>query len=501
MVFTPHGYQVVAVFLTSKLDGDTVAEALYVVKRWNPDLSPTYSMTDIDTAEINAIQEVFPGTKHFYCDFHIKQAWEKAIKNHFKSDDIDKEIVGEQYINAEAKITAYQLLLYLMDADCPWSHHMTETLDSDFEARLLRAANHPVVLRNPGFRNYMISWSSPVERSRWAKPYRDNSAIRGIYTNNGVEALNGVLKNRVMNNSSKQGVPSLLQALVYDYLPTKLTMYRHKRMAESAGYKRILVSNNEAHFQWPLWMNGIPHKSLLRIKENYKRSATFGVEDILRNDDHFIIRTRDFSIEEYQSYHAYKVTVSPSVHCDCLNFRSYPELPCKHLLAVIRESNVEWTDLPLSFRHNPHLCTDPGASCSTQEVSLPLTVPDSLPQDQSPKKTDKNTEGDLNATFGKLADLRSMIYNVAPENRREMRDLVTSVIDGMLLPRLSEMTKIDMTVTAGDDLPLLSTTSRAEKRTDFADSLPKRAKKKRKKFPERKLDYGFGSDSDFENDV
>ena len=37
-------------------------------------------------------------------------------------------------------------------------------------------------------------------------------------------------------------------------------------MAESAGYKRILVSDNEAHFQWPFWMNGIPHKSLLRIK-------------------------------------------------------------------------------------------------------------------------------------------------------------------------------------------------------------------------------------------
>lgn len=46
----------------------------------------------------------------------------------------------------------------------------------------------------------------------------------------------------------------------------------------------------------------------------------------------------------------FQVTVSPSVHCDCLNFRSYPELPCKHLLAVIRETNVEWADLPLSFR-------------------------------------------------------------------------------------------------------------------------------------------------------
>ena len=68
--------------------------------------------------------------------------------------------------------------------------------------------------------------------------------------------------------------------------------------------------------------------------------------------------------------------------------------------------------------------------------------------------------------------------------------------------RLSEMTKIDMTVTATrDDLSLLSTTSRAEKRTDFADSLPKRAKKSERCFPERKQNYGFGSDSDFENDI
>lgn len=151
------------------------------------------------------------------------------------------------------------------------------------------------------------------------------------------------------------------------------------RMAESAGYKRILVSDNEAHFQWPLWMNGIPHKSLLRIKENFKRSLTFGGNDILTKENYYIIRTKDFSIEDNQSYHAYKVTVSPSVHCDCLNFRSYPELPCKHLLAVIRETNVEWADLPLSFRHNPRLCADPdpGASCSTQEV-LAVQLDDGL---------------------------------------------------------------------------------------------------------------------------
>ena len=48
-----------------------------------------------------------------------------------------------------------------------------------------------------------------------------------------------------------------------------------------------------------------------------------------------------------------------------------------------------------------------------------------------------------------------------------------------LLFRLSEMTKVDMTVTATRETDglSLSTTSRGEKRTDFSDSLPKRAKK------------------------
>ena len=43
------------------------------------------------------------------------------------------------------------------------------------------------------------------------------------------------------------------------------------------------------------------------------------------------------------------------------------------------------------------------------------------------------------------------------------------------------MTKVDMTVTATRDTDglSLSTTSRGEKRTDFSDSLPKRAKKEK----------------------
>lgn len=57
------------------------------------------------------------------------------------------------------KKTAFQLLLHLMDADLPHAHHPTQTIDSDFEARLLWVMTHDVVLRNPGFRSYILKWT------------------------------------------------------------------------------------------------------------------------------------------------------------------------------------------------------------------------------------------------------------------------------------------------------------------------------------------------------
>ena len=51
---------------------------------------PRYCMTDIDRAEINALIAVFPGCQPFYCDFHIKQAWDREIGSLFKLESVLK---------------------------------------------------------------------------------------------------------------------------------------------------------------------------------------------------------------------------------------------------------------------------------------------------------------------------------------------------------------------------------------------------------------------------
>ena len=59
--------------------------------------------------------------------------------------------------------------------------------------------------------------------------YRNTAGIRGIFTNNGVESLNNVLKNKVMGGSgSKKSIPQLVIALVMDYVPVRQRNYRHK---------------------------------------------------------------------------------------------------------------------------------------------------------------------------------------------------------------------------------------------------------------------------------
>ena len=54
-------YQIVATFVLENESTEAITEALNIIKRWNPSLSPLYCMTDYCNEEINSLEEVFPG--------------------------------------------------------------------------------------------------------------------------------------------------------------------------------------------------------------------------------------------------------------------------------------------------------------------------------------------------------------------------------------------------------------------------------------------------------
>ena len=67
VVKTNCGYHIVASFVIENEDSTSIDEALRVVKDWNPEWLPKYFMTDFDSAEISALEQVFQGKYNNKC--------------------------------------------------------------------------------------------------------------------------------------------------------------------------------------------------------------------------------------------------------------------------------------------------------------------------------------------------------------------------------------------------------------------------------------------------
>ena len=81
-VKTNVGYSVVAEFVVQSETAESISEALAKLKLWNPNWCPPYFMSDYSEAELVALEEVFPATTVYLCDFHREQAWDRWAKDH-----------------------------------------------------------------------------------------------------------------------------------------------------------------------------------------------------------------------------------------------------------------------------------------------------------------------------------------------------------------------------------------------------------------------------------
>lgn len=80
-VRTNVGYSIVAEFVVQSERACYLAEALDMLRKWNPSWCPQYWMTDYSEAEQLALQKVFPSCTVYLCDFHREQAWGRWIRS------------------------------------------------------------------------------------------------------------------------------------------------------------------------------------------------------------------------------------------------------------------------------------------------------------------------------------------------------------------------------------------------------------------------------------
>ena len=71
--------RVVGTIIPQQENENLLAEGIKVIKEWNPDWSPLYTMTDKSSVELGAIGQVHPNAIRLLCDFHRSQAWERWV--------------------------------------------------------------------------------------------------------------------------------------------------------------------------------------------------------------------------------------------------------------------------------------------------------------------------------------------------------------------------------------------------------------------------------------
>ena len=58
-----------------------IAEALFILKMWNPDWNSAFFMSDYSEAEFLAVEQVFPSSQLYIWEFHREQAWERWTRD------------------------------------------------------------------------------------------------------------------------------------------------------------------------------------------------------------------------------------------------------------------------------------------------------------------------------------------------------------------------------------------------------------------------------------
>ena len=74
-------FQTVGFFITQDEVHETIEFCLEKMVSWAPRWKPLVFLMDQDSAEILAVQTVFPDAFIFMCDFHLKMDWKKKFRS------------------------------------------------------------------------------------------------------------------------------------------------------------------------------------------------------------------------------------------------------------------------------------------------------------------------------------------------------------------------------------------------------------------------------------
>ncbi len=256
------GYKVVAEFICQNEDSESIAEALGILKDWNPEWSPLYFMVDFSTAQINAIEMLFTDVAVYICDFHRIQAWQRWARS------------TKNGLSAKEQQTFLDLFQSVASAK-----------DEEQYKHAVQKLRISSVYQKPNVQSYVENTWMKCEK-RWAQVFRKQQAVNIVNTNNGVESQNKHFKYDYLPRAIDKSVYGVTVMLVESFLPDSYQHYMDSNFKQSSAYRRY----NESV---PYYLRNCPSHFIKHCMKSSFAAREFrdkDVECINNNDGKFCVR-------------------------------------------------------------------------------------------------------------------------------------------------------------------------------------------------------------------
>ncbi|XP_066917540.1 uncharacterized protein [Clytia hemisphaerica] len=326
VVQTNVNYQVAAVIVTQDETTAMIKKALKIVKGWNPDISPKYGMVGYDTAEITALEEVFPGIQIFLCDFHREQSWTRWVN---ASENNVSNIVDD--VKCRLRRIAHSVNQSQID----------EAVASLKEWDMFKGK----------LKTWFKGTWEPVIK-HWTLAYRPDDLYH-CNTNNGTERLSEDLKYEELNGYANSSLSELLTIIIDTFIPKIYNKYVELNVKSAEGYKGY-------HASIPSFLYNRP-KELVKYAMQKQQSVTQrminSVKLISTDSKQYAVKSDSTFITDDHDLLDFGDDENPC-RCSCPAFRRN-RIVCEHFFAVIAARVESFDDVSSIFRNHPlHIIDD-----------------------------------------------------------------------------------------------------------------------------------------------
>ena len=245
---------------------------------------------------------------------------------------------------------------------------------------------------------------------KWAHAYRDSRYYGAVDTNNGVEALNKVLKYGYLPKKNSLTLSGIATLLVKNYLLDMYQKYIFQNYKLSGEYRAYSPSV-------PSYLHGRPHSVITHCLHRKAKANKYTTEDVTKVDDGVFQVTKPKGGSHTVTF----CSDSGSPSCTCKDWKRH-HIPCKHFFCVFNfyPDNWDWSTLPKCYLESAYLSRDEGAlesyfgSSSGQDGMQSLSVETSpiIDSDDLPSGTpsssseimpvNETTEDRMSAHFQKV---------------------------------------------------------------------------------------------------